>query len=123
MVFVDAGETRGGEGVLVLLAVEFEFLAVELETGMARGAALEGDGVRGHLAEELEALGAGGEGGEFVAGGLEILRAIERRDYDVLSARPAISKSTKMTLALRAVMGKLLPFLSLTGGRRAEKAA
>jgi squalene synthase HpnC len=59
----------------------------------------------------------------FSRGGLEILRAIERCDYDVLSARPAISGSTKGMLALRAVAGKLLPFLSLTGGRRAEKAA
>jgi phytoene/squalene synthetase len=60
----------------------------------------------------------------FSRGGLEILRAIERRDYDVLSARPAISKGAKALLALRAVAGRLLPFLSLTrGGRRAEKAA
>ena len=49
----------------------------------------------------------------FSRGGLEILRAIERRNYDVLSARPAISKSTKLALALRAVGGKLLPFLRL----------
>jgi squalene synthase HpnC len=47
----------------------------------------------------------------FSRGGLEILRAIERRDYDVLSARPAISKGTKLQLALRAVSGKFLPFL------------
>ena len=53
----------------------------------------------------------------FSRGGLEILRAIEKRDYDVLSARPAISKGTKAALALRAVAGKLLPFLRLTGGR------
>jgi squalene synthase HpnC len=60
----------------------------------------------------------------FSRGGLEILRAIERRNYDVLSARPAISKGAKALLALRAVVGRLLPFLSLTrGGRRAEKAA
>jgi phytoene/squalene synthetase len=32
----------------------------------------------------------------FSRGGLEILRAIERSDYDVLSARPAISKRTKL---------------------------
>ncbi len=32
----------------------------------------------------------------FSRGGLEILRAIEQRDYDVLSARPAISKRTKL---------------------------
>ncbi|HEV2135075.1 MAG TPA: squalene synthase HpnC [Terracidiphilus sp.] len=49
----------------------------------------------------------------FSRGGLEILRAIERRDYDVLSRRPAISKRTKLALALRAVGGKALPFLRL----------
>jgi squalene synthase HpnC len=60
----------------------------------------------------------------FSRGGLEILRAIERQDYDVLSARPAIAKSTKFQLALRAVGTRLLPFWSLRrGGRRKEKAA
>jgi phytoene/squalene synthetase len=49
----------------------------------------------------------------FSRGGLEILRAIELRDYDVLSARPSISKMTKLQLALRAVTGKFLPFLRL----------
>jgi squalene synthase HpnC len=49
----------------------------------------------------------------FSRGGLEILRAIERQDYDVLSARPAISKPTKLALALRALGGKALPFLRL----------
>jgi len=53
----------------------------------------------------------------FSRGGLEILRAIERRDYDVLSGRSAISKSTKFKLALRAACSKLLPFLGLGGGR------
>ncbi len=52
----------------------------------------------------------------FSRGGLEILRAIERRDYDVLSARPAISKRSKLALALRAVGGKALPFLRLGTG-------
>jgi squalene synthase HpnC len=47
----------------------------------------------------------------FSRGGLEILRAIERRDYDVLSARPSISKRTKFALALRALGGKMLPFM------------
>ena len=50
----------------------------------------------------------------FSRGGLEILRAIERRDYDVLSARPSIAKHTKLALALRAVRAKLLPFLRLS---------
>src|SRR3984957_16672752 len=44
----------------------------------------------------------------FSRGGLEILNAIKHQDYDVLSARPAISKRTKLQLALRAVSGKFL---------------
>lgn len=59
----------------------------------------------------------------FSRGGLEILRAIERRDYDVLSARPAISKSTKAGLALRAATAKLLPFLKLGGNKRRKESA
>jgi squalene synthase HpnC len=58
----------------------------------------------------------------FSRGGLEILRAIERRDYDVLSARPAIGKRTKLALALRALGGKALPFLRL-GAQSTGKAA
>ena len=49
----------------------------------------------------------------FSRGGLEILRAIEKRDFDVLSARPSISKPTKLALALRAVAGKFLPGMRL----------
>jgi len=49
----------------------------------------------------------------FSRGGLEILNAIERRDFDVLSARPAISKRTKVGLALRALSGKAFPFFRL----------
>jgi squalene synthase HpnC len=58
----------------------------------------------------------------FSRGGLEILRAIELQKYDVLSNRPAISKTTKISLALRAVAGKFLPFVGLLSGR-AGKAA
>jgi squalene synthase HpnC len=58
----------------------------------------------------------------FSRGGLEILHAIERRGYDVLSARPAISKLTKLALAARALCGKALPFLRL-GPRSTGKAA
>jgi len=36
----------------------------------------------------------------------------------VLSARPAISKAAKLALLLRAVSGKLLPFLRLGNQRR-----
>jgi squalene synthase HpnC len=39
----------------------------------------------------------------FSRGGLEILRAIERQDYNVLRARPAISKPRKAALLLRAL--------------------
>jgi squalene synthase HpnC len=58
----------------------------------------------------------------FTRGGLEILNAIEREDYDVLRARPAISKRTKLSLALRAVSGKFLPFLRLGSGSRGKAA-
>jgi squalene synthase HpnC len=49
----------------------------------------------------------------FSRGGLEILRAIERQDYDVLKSRPALSRTTKIKLAARAVSGKILPFMRL----------
>lgn len=45
----------------------------------------------------------------FTRGGLEILRAIERRQYDVLSARPTISKERKALLLLRALAGRFVP--------------
>lgn len=38
----------------------------------------------------------------FSRGGEEILNCIERQDYDVLRARPAISKSRKLSLVARA---------------------
>lgn len=44
----------------------------------------------------------------FSRGGLEILNAIEARGYDVLRARPAISKSRKAGLLMRALSGKFL---------------
>jgi squalene synthase HpnC len=59
----------------------------------------------------------------FSRGGLEILRAIERQNYDVLSSRPSISKTAKAALLLRAMTAKLLPFLSLHQRGRAEKTA
>lgn len=43
----------------------------------------------------------------FSRGGLAILRAIERQNYNVLTARPSISKPHKATLFLRALMRKL----------------
>ena len=44
----------------------------------------------------------------FSRGGQEILNAIERQGFDVLRARPEISKSRKLLLVLRAAVGKLL---------------
>jgi squalene synthase HpnC len=50
----------------------------------------------------------------FSRGGLEILHAIERRQYDVLTMRPTISKGRKLGLLARALTGKL----GLARGRR-----
>jgi squalene synthase HpnC len=44
----------------------------------------------------------------FSRGGQEILNAIERQQFDVLEARPVISKRRKLLLVARAVAGKLL---------------
>jgi squalene synthase HpnC len=52
-----------------------------------------------HLALDIEL---------FSRGGLEILNAIERQGYDVLTRRPAISKPRKLWLVARAAIGKLL---------------
>jgi phytoene/squalene synthetase len=52
----------------------------------------------------------------FSRGGLEILHAIERRQYDVLTMRPVISKNRKLGLLARALAGKLVP--GLARGRR-----
>src|SRR5246127_2286359 len=51
----------------------------------------------------------------FTRGGIEILRAIEAREYDVLSARPTISKSRKATLLLHALAGRFVPGLRPAG--------
>jgi squalene synthase HpnC len=66
---------------------------------LRRGAALIGM-VDRELAVDLDL---------FTRGGLEILRAIERRQYDVLSARPRISKQRKALLLLHALAGRFVP--------------
>lgn len=58
----------------------------------------------------------------FSRGGLAILRAIRQQNYDVLSARPVISKPAKLGLALRALGGMAVPFLRL-GARSQGKTA
>ena len=50
----------------------------------------------------------------FAAGGLAILAAIRRADYDVLTARPTLSRWQKGRLVLRAAARRYLP-----GGGRA----
>jgi len=83
------------------------------EVEYARGLFLEGlplvRRVRRDLAVDLDL---------FSRGGLEILRAVERRNYDSLSARPAISKPTKLALAFRALTAKAFPFLRLGSSAR-----
>ncbi len=44
----------------------------------------------------------------FSRGGVEILRAVEQQGYDVLRARPLLSKPRKAALLVRALAGKLL---------------
>jgi squalene synthase HpnC len=44
----------------------------------------------------------------FTRGGQEILNAIERQDFDVLTSRPAISTPRKLALVARAALGKVL---------------
>jgi squalene synthase HpnC len=87
------------------------------EVDFARGLFEEGLALTGMVRREL-ALDVE----LFSRGGLAILRAIERRHYDVLGSRPTLSRGAKLGLALRAVGGKALPFLRL-GGRPKGKAA
>lgn len=56
------------------------------------------DKVAKHLALDIEL---------FSRGGLEILSAIERQDYDVLRQRPVISKTRKLRLVLGALIRKI----------------
>jgi squalene synthase HpnC len=51
----------------------------------------------------------------FTRGGVEILRAIEARQYDVLSARPTISKPRKAMLLLHALAGRFVPGMRPAG--------
>ena len=115
MEFFKVSDLNIGEGIVT---PEFRRL-LRIEVDYARGLFEEGLPLIGmvnrSLALDLDL---------FSRGGLEILRAIEECSYDVLSARPAITKSTKLKLALRAVSARLLPFGRLgKSARRAETAA
>ncbi len=89
---------------------------VRFEVDFARGLFEEGRALVGKVARDL-ALDLD----LFTRGGLEILRAIERQDYDVLASRPAISRGTKVKLAMGAVGGRTLGLLR-PGGRSARRA-
>lgn len=54
----------------------------------------------------------------FGMGGGAVLHAIRRRDYDVLSARPALSRWDKTGLILRALVRLPIELLRRPGGRR-----
>ena len=51
----------------------------------------------------------------FTRGGVEILRAIEARQYDVLSGRPTISSPRKAMLLLHALVGRFVPGMRPAG--------
>ena len=51
----------------------------------------------------------------FNRGGIEISRAIEARNYDVLSARPTISKPRKGVLLLHGLAGRFVLGMRLAG--------
>lgn len=53
----------------------------------------------------------------FSRGGQEILRAIEKQDYEVLGDRPAISKARKLALVARASVGRLFQNFSAADSR------
>ncbi len=55
----------------------------------------------------------------FSRGGLEILSAIEKQKYDVLTSRPSLSKGRKVALMLRALTTKFVPGMSLGAGKTA----
>jgi len=54
----------------------------------------------------------------FSRGGLYVLDKIERQDYDVLRARPAISKSERVWLLLRAVVAHAIRIPGLKNAQR-----
>jgi squalene synthase HpnC len=52
----------------------------------------------------------------FTLGGAKVLKMIERRNYDTLTHRPALSKGAKAVLMLRALVGKLTSACCSGGG-------
>ena len=54
----------------------------------------------------------------FSRGGLEILHAIEKRNYEVLGNRPEISKPRKLSLVARAAVNKLFGRATVASARQ-----
>jgi squalene synthase HpnC len=75
-----------------------KFEVARAQEWFARGLPLAGK-VDKHLAIDIEL---------FSRGGMDVLDAIERQGYDVLSRRPAISKGRKLWLLTRALARKVL---------------
>ncbi len=93
-------QRRASEAVRELMRYEVGYARVLFHSGLPLVGMVERD-----LAVDLDL---------FSRGGLAILRAIEAQQFDVLRARPSISKSRKAALLLRAVAGK---YLRLPGRR------
>jgi squalene synthase HpnC len=89
----DIAKRRATPEFLALMKFEVE----RARDWFQRGLPLK-DKVAKHLALDIEL---------FSRGGLEILSAIERQNYDVLRQRPVISKSRKLRLVLGALVRKL----------------
>jgi squalene synthase HpnC len=90
----DIAERRASPGFLALMKFEVE----RAREWFRQGLPLAGK-VGRELALDIEL---------FSRGGLEILNAIEAQGYDVLKARPTLSKSRKLKLVARAAWSKLL---------------
>jgi squalene synthase HpnC len=101
---VDEAMIANGQATPAFRALMGDQIAYTLAM-FARGAKLIGM-VDRELAVDLDL---------FTRGGVEILRAIEERQYDVLSARPTISKPRKAMLLLHALVGRFVPGMRPAG--------
>ncbi len=90
----DLAERRPTPGFLEMMAFEVARARKWFQMGLPLATMVDK-----HLALDIEL---------FSRGGLEILNAVERQGYDVLTRRPVISKPRKLWLLARAAVGKVL---------------
>jgi squalene synthase HpnC len=90
----DIAQRRATPQFLELMKFEVARAREWFERGLPLAATLDGE-----LAVDIEL---------FTRGGQEILNAIEKQGYDVLKARPSISKAKKLILVARAGMKKVV---------------